>query len=63
MFMIDLLRARGAEYIKVFAGGGGVITPQQIERAGSLWGLQNFFIPRWDEAGAAGHDQYHAPGV
>ncbi|MEP0774381.1 MAG: cobalamin B12-binding domain-containing protein, partial [Acidobacteriota bacterium] len=29
-YMIDLLRQRGAEHIKVFGGGGGVIVPDEI---------------------------------
>ncbi|MCG8374454.1 MAG: methylmalonyl-CoA mutase family protein, partial [Balneolales bacterium] len=30
-YMIELLRENGAEYIKVFGGGGGVIVPEEIE--------------------------------
>jgi isobutyryl-CoA mutase len=30
-YMIDLLRERGGEHIKVFGGGGGVIVPDEIE--------------------------------
>src|SRR5689334_5529946 len=30
-YMVDLLRERGAERIKVFGGGGGVIIPEEIE--------------------------------
>ncbi|MDO9265178.1 MAG: cobalamin-dependent protein, partial [Desulfosalsimonadaceae bacterium] len=29
-YMIDLLRERGGEHIKVFGGGGGVIVPEEI---------------------------------
>jgi methylmalonyl-CoA mutase len=29
-YMIDLLRARGAERIRVFGGGGGVIVPEEV---------------------------------
>lgn len=29
-YMIDMLRERGAEHIKIFGGGGGVIVPQEI---------------------------------
>jgi len=29
-YMVDLLRARGGEHIKVFGGGGGVIVPAEI---------------------------------
>src|SRR3546814_16152591 len=30
-YMIDMLRERGAPHIKVFAGGGGPITPEDIK--------------------------------
>src|SRR5690606_38250954 len=30
-YMIDLLKERGAEHIKVFGGGGGVIIPREIK--------------------------------
>ncbi len=30
-YMFDLLKERGAEHIKVFGGGGGVILPEEIE--------------------------------
>jgi len=30
-YMIDLLRQRGGEHIKVFGGGGGVIVPDEIQ--------------------------------
>ncbi len=30
-YMVDLLRERGAGHIQVFAGGGGVISPEEIE--------------------------------
>src|SRR5690606_5619198 len=29
-YMVDMLRERGAGHIKVFAGGGGTITPEEI---------------------------------
>src|SRR6266542_1694359 len=29
-YMIDMLRARDAAHIRVFAGGGGTITPEEI---------------------------------
>ena len=43
-YMVDLLRERGAEHIKVFGGGGGVIVPDAaitIPRSNS-----SFSIPR-----------------
>ena len=30
-YMYDLLKARGAEHIKIFGGGGGVILPEEIK--------------------------------
>ncbi len=30
-YMIDMLRERGAEHIRVFGGGGGTITPEEIK--------------------------------
>src|SRR5690606_23034677 len=30
-YMVDMLRERGAGHIKVFAGGGGTITPEEIK--------------------------------
>lgn len=30
-YMFDLLKERGAEHIKIFGGGGGVILPEEIE--------------------------------
>ena len=30
-YMVDLLKEAGAAHIKVFAGGGGVIVPQEIK--------------------------------
>ena len=29
-YMLDMLRSRGAEHIRVFGGGGGVIVPAEI---------------------------------
>src|SRR6185295_1775018 len=39
-YMIDLLRAQGGEHIKLFAGGGGVIVPAEIEE------LQGYGVAR-----------------
>jgi methylmalonyl-CoA mutase len=39
-YMYDLLKERGAEHIKVFGGGGGVILPDEIEE------LHNYGITR-----------------
>src|SRR6202165_4760450 len=39
-YMIDLLRERGGENIKVFGGGGGVIIPEEIRE------LQSYGVAR-----------------
>lgn len=39
-YMFDLLKEKGAGHIKIFAGGGGVILPAEIED------LQNYGIAR-----------------
>jgi len=43
-YMIDLLRARGGEHIKVFGGGGGVIVPAEIADLHS-YGVARIFSP------------------
>ncbi|MEW5315143.1 MAG: hypothetical protein WDW38_006592 [Sanguina aurantia] len=35
-YMVDMLRERGAGHIRVFGGGGGTITPEEIEQLLSL---------------------------
>ena len=39
-YMVDLLKARGGEHIKVFGGGGGVIVPAEIQE------LQDYGVTR-----------------
>ncbi len=39
-YMVDMLRARGGEAIRVFAGGGGVIVPEEIRE------LQDYGVTR-----------------
>ncbi len=39
-YMVDLLKEKGREHIKIFAGGGGVILPDEIEE------LQNYGVTR-----------------
>src|SRR5712671_6295105 len=43
-FMIDMLRQRGAEHIRVFGGGGGTIT---VEEAAELeaYGVEHIYNP------------------
>ncbi len=43
-YMIDLLRERGAEHIKVFGGGGGVIVPREIAQL-EAYGVAKIFSP------------------
>ncbi|MBP1960968.1 fused isobutyryl-CoA mutase/GTPase IcmF [Paenibacillus aceris] len=44
MYMIDLLREKGASGIKVFGGGGGVILPSEIKRLHD-YGVTRLFSP------------------
>ena len=43
-YMIDLLRQRGGEHIRVFGGGGGVIVPSEIE-ALHKYGVARIYSP------------------
>jgi methylmalonyl-CoA mutase len=43
-YMLDLLRERGGENIKVFGGGGGVIIPSEIEEL-HKYGVTRIFSP------------------
>jgi methylmalonyl-CoA mutase len=43
-YMIDLLRQRGGEHIKVFGGGGGVIVPHEIAELHD-YGVARIFSP------------------
>jgi hypothetical protein len=43
-YMIDLLRERGGENIKVFGGGGGVIVPAEIKELHE-YGVTRIFSP------------------
>ena len=45
-YMLDLLRERGGENIKVFGGGGGVIVPAEVAELHAL-GLR-LLVPRWE---------------
>ena len=44
-YMIDLLRARGGEHIKVFGGGGGVIVAEEIAEL-QAYGVTRIFSPQ-----------------
>ncbi len=43
-YMVDQLRERGAGHIKVFGGGGGTITPEEI-RALEAYGVERIYHP------------------
>lgn len=43
-YMIDLLRSRGGEHIKVFGGGGGVIVPEEIAEL-EAYGVTRIYSP------------------
>ena len=43
-YMLDLLRERGGENIKVFGGGGGVIVPAEIEELHE-YGVARIYSP------------------
>ncbi len=43
-YMVDLLRERGADHVKVFGGGGGVIVSTEIE-ALEAYGVTKIFSP------------------
>ncbi len=43
-YMLDLLRSRGGEGIKVFGGGGGVIVPAEIQEL-HAYGVARLFTP------------------
>src|SRR5690625_3262625 len=42
--MYDLLKERGAEHVKIFGGGGGVILPEEIE-ALEAYGIERIYAP------------------
>ena len=43
-YMVDMLRERGAGHIKVFAGGGGTITPEEIREL-QAYGVERIYHP------------------
>ncbi|GAA4868099.1 methylmalonyl-CoA mutase family protein [Luteimonas vadosa] len=43
-YMVDMLRERGAPHIKVFAGGGGTITPEEIRELED-YGVERIYHP------------------
>jgi methylmalonyl-CoA mutase len=43
-YLVDLLRSHGADHIKVFGGGGGVIVPQEIQEL-EAYGIAKIYSP------------------
>src|SRR5581483_8669020 len=43
-YMVDMLRERGAPHIKVFGGGGGTITPEEIAELHD-YGVERIYHP------------------
>src|SRR5438046_6575083 len=43
-YMLDLLRSRGGEHVKLFGGGGGVIVPAEIRELQS-YGVARIYSP------------------
>jgi methylmalonyl-CoA mutase len=43
-YMVDLLRDHGAEHIRIFGGGGGTITPEEIRELES-YGVERIYHP------------------
>ncbi|MFC1886034.1 cobalamin-dependent protein, partial [Thermodesulfobacteriota bacterium] len=43
-YLVDLLKAEGASHVKVFGGGGGVITPEEI-KALTAYGVSKIYTP------------------
>ncbi len=43
-YMVDMLKERGAAHIKVFAGGGGTITPEEIREL-EAYGVERIYHP------------------
>ncbi|MCW8806593.1 MAG: cobalamin B12-binding domain-containing protein, partial [Rhodanobacter sp.] len=43
-YMVDMLRERGAGHIRVFGGGGGTITPEEIKEL-EAYGVERIYHP------------------
>ncbi len=43
-YMVDMLRERGYEHVRVVVGGGGTIAPQEIE-ALERYGVEKIYTP------------------
>jgi len=47
--MLDMLKERGAEHIRVFGGGGGVIIPEEIRQL-EAYGVERIYSPQMGQA-------------
>ena len=56
-YMVDMLKERGAGHIRVFGGGGGTITPEEIKRAAGLRRRAHLPPQRRHEAGPGRDDR------
>ncbi|GAB3726489.1 methylmalonyl-CoA mutase family protein [Luteimonas pelagia] len=43
-YMVDMLKERGADHIRVFGGGGGTITPEEIKEL-QAYGVERIYHP------------------
>lgn len=43
-YMVDMLKERGAGHIRVFGGGGGTITPEEIREL-QAYGVERIYHP------------------
>src|SRR5690606_2519953 len=43
-YMVDMLREKGASHIRVFGGGGGTITPEEIREL-EAYGVERIYHP------------------
>src|SRR5690606_6633930 len=43
-YMVDMLRERGASHLRVFGGGGGTITPEEIAEL-EAYGVERIYHP------------------
>jgi methylmalonyl-CoA mutase C-terminal domain len=43
-YMVDMLRERGASHVRVFGGGGGTITPEEIREL-QAYGVERIYHP------------------
>ena len=44
-YMVDMLKERGADHIRVFGGGGGVIVPEEISELHE-YGVERIYSPQ-----------------